>query len=824
MLLNIPTIALAALSLSSMASAYVTWLVNYDTNKPTAAENCAELRIVDTGVNGGALTIADWVCNGREHNGDRQWTFDYAGKFNWYSATIHQSSFYYIDGFGITYRTDHGTFYWNTGRMDFKGNGFYSKEGCISSPQERVNCPQCAFLKPNIRHPPISARHRDARIGSNHDNQWACLFFRWEPSVAPVTDLFLGRLWDHIRKATPGRFVSLATLADECSQTNKRPLRIAIDAPLTVFAIRAAIEKVNDDLKKHNGREEISGMNHIVRDFYFQILHLLSAGVEPIFVFDGCEKPTEKGIAHPANIQSFNQIPSVDHSEDDSPDDNGRVRDNATRQSENQLSNVLPLCRLLLKCLGLPYHDALAESEAECVELERLGNVDAILTRDGDTFVFGGRTVLRKERAISQNAMATQFKMEDLENAIPGLRQQDLFLLAMLSGGDYDRGIPGCGVRISLEIIRHPKVFARELDAILTNAALNKECPNTVQERTTTWKKKLADELMYNTAGGFSAKWADVANAINTNAKFPSPKIARYYREQIVSSKLDTLEIPWTNEVDFSGLRRFAKKVFDWRFKFYSGNQATPGMLEVKIIPYNIVRIDYSDETIDPGYKSNLKDYADFKKEQAEWVPKWIVEYGAPGAFRAWEAAQGHKAKLTATQVGVKRPRGRPRKDVHAVGDEDEDGIENPPPKRPRGRPGKGVRAVGHEGKIEDPVPKRPRGRPRKEVTATKKTSPPRTPVMKRDEPQAPSKRKGRVLFKPFAVYFSSDSENDLLVGSQKLPERPQRRNTGTQLEAIDLTGDTDDDFMTDLQVRSKHSESPRLSRWNSSLPSPVSE
>jgi hypothetical protein len=129
MLLKIPTIALAALSLSNTAAAHVTWLVNYDTNKPAAAENCAELRIVDYGVNGGGLTIADWVCNGREHNGDRQWTFDYAGKFNWYSATIHQSSFYYIDGFGITYRTDHGTFYWDTGRMDFKGNGFYSKEG-----------------------------------------------------------------------------------------------------------------------------------------------------------------------------------------------------------------------------------------------------------------------------------------------------------------------------------------------------------------------------------------------------------------------------------------------------------------------------------------------------------------------------------------------------------------------------------------------------------------------------------------------------------------------------------------------------------------------
>ncbi|KAK1749712.1 hypothetical protein QBC47DRAFT_418766 [Echria macrotheca] len=130
MLPNIPTIAVVALAIvGNPVAAKVQWLVNYDTNKNTPAENCAELRIVDDAINGGSLTIADWVCNGREHNGDKQWTFDYAGKFNWYSATIHQNSFYYVEGFGITYRTDHGTFYWSTGRMDLPRSGFWSKSG-----------------------------------------------------------------------------------------------------------------------------------------------------------------------------------------------------------------------------------------------------------------------------------------------------------------------------------------------------------------------------------------------------------------------------------------------------------------------------------------------------------------------------------------------------------------------------------------------------------------------------------------------------------------------------------------------------------------------
>lgn len=153
--------------------------------------------------------------------------------------------------------------------------------------------------------------------------------------------------------------------------------------------------------------------------------------------------------------------------------------------------------------------------------------------------------------------------MEDLKSAMPGLQQKDLFLVAMLSGGDYDPGITGCGPNIALEIIRHPMYFARKIGAIFNNRDRD-----SLRAR---WKKVLADELTNNTAGKFTQKWPAVARAINTNAEFPCAAIAKHYREPRVSPNLANIDTKWDTQVDILGLRRLTEHFFDWRYKFYSG-------------------------------------------------------------------------------------------------------------------------------------------------------------------------------------------------------------------------------------------------------------
>ncbi|KAK0647145.1 PIN domain-like protein [Cercophora newfieldiana] len=162
----------------------------------------------------------------------------------------------------------------------------------------------------------------------------------------------------------------------------------------------------------------MAGMNHIVRTFYYQVLHLLAAGVHPIFVFDGPQKPVEKGPAHPAHIKPCIHVAHLqngNHSTHLAAIDpaNARssvFRDAETKRCEVRLSHVIPLCRAVLDHLGVPHREAPAESEAECAALEKLGKVDAVLARDGDAFVFGSRRVLRKLNAINQEARSSRLR------------------------------------------------------------------------------------------------------------------------------------------------------------------------------------------------------------------------------------------------------------------------------------------------------------------------------------------------------------------------------------------------------------------------------
>jgi len=132
MLSKIPTIIAALSVFSNVVTAKVSWLVNYDINKPTLSARCAELRIVDEAINFGALTIADWVCNAREiFPGSKTILFDFGGKYPGYRATIRQNDINPFGGFTIIYTTDHGVFSWSTGTMNAprQGTGIFYKEG-----------------------------------------------------------------------------------------------------------------------------------------------------------------------------------------------------------------------------------------------------------------------------------------------------------------------------------------------------------------------------------------------------------------------------------------------------------------------------------------------------------------------------------------------------------------------------------------------------------------------------------------------------------------------------------------------------------------------
>eukprot|EP00957_Ditylum_brightwellii_P204349 15338840-Ditylum_brightwellii.AAC.1 len=93
----------------------------------------------------------------------------------------------------------------------------------------------------------------------------------------------------------------------------------------------------------------------------------------------------------------------------------------------------------LLQLFGIPYVEAPAEAEAQCVTLENLGLVDGIITEDSDYVEVYLAKDAERELALSRNHMVA---------------------LAMLLGGDYTEGVKGVGIVNGMEILQTFSVSA----------------------------------------------------------------------------------------------------------------------------------------------------------------------------------------------------------------------------------------------------------------------------------------------------------------------------------------------------------------------------
>ena len=126
-------------------------------------------------------------------------------------------------------------------------------------------------------------------------------------------------------------------------------------------------------------------------------------------------------------------------------EENRRERDMDTVTDE-MVEEVMQL----LELFGVPYLRAPAEAEAQCVELEKLGLVDGVVTEDSDAIVFGSNSVYRN---IFHDKKYVEAYLSADSKAI-GLGLNEKIALAMLLGGDYTEGVKGVGIVNGMEILK----------------------------------------------------------------------------------------------------------------------------------------------------------------------------------------------------------------------------------------------------------------------------------------------------------------------------------------------------------------------------------
>lgn len=329
----------------------------------------------------------------------------------------------------------------------------------------------------------------------------------------------------------PGERIALSKLAVEHLETTGRPLRLAIDISIWQFQIQSGQ----------------GGKNPALRTLYYRLLRLLALSIQPLFVFDGPHKPPfkrgKKIVPGAACLPDF-------------------------------------LTKELLKRFGFPYHTALGEAEAECALLQKEGVVDAVLSEDVDTLMFGARLSLRNWSAegMRGNKSPTHVNVYRAEatKEVAGLDCEGMILVALMSGGDYiPPGVPGCGPKTACEAAKAG--FGGDL------CRLSKRDEQGLRQ----WRQRLQHELITNESKYFRQKH----KALKIPESFPDMTVLGYYTHPVVSNpaKVSKLRevLQWSQEVNVSDLRLFVAEAFNWTYlggakKFIRG--LAPALLAHKLI------------------------------------------------------------------------------------------------------------------------------------------------------------------------------------------------------------------------------------------------
>ncbi|BFZ63215.1 hypothetical protein YB2330_004335 [Saitoella coloradoensis] len=300
-------------------------------------------------------------------------------------------------------------------------------------------------------------------------------------------------LWDVLEPASER--TALAKLAvdgmvdDGVPESEPAALRVAIDTSIWSFQMQA-------------GR---GGVNPALRTFLFRLCRILSLGFNPIFVLDGPHRPAFK-----RNKQLRNQTPA-------------------------QISAM----KRLIKLFGFQAHQAPGEAEAECAVLQREGLVDAVMTEDVDTVMFGCGRVIRGW--VDECRVYEESRISDKV----GISRAGMILVALMSGGDYlPDGISKCGIKTAVEAAKagFGDLLLKQLD----------DLPS--------WREHLSASLHTNKFGHFAKRHP----GLTIPSDFPSIEALKYYANPIVSPRSKLPKIERRTELDLQGIRLFVNDMLGW--------------------------------------------------------------------------------------------------------------------------------------------------------------------------------------------------------------------------------------------------------------------
>ncbi len=206
-------------------------------------------------------------------------------------------------------------------------------------------------------------------------------------------------------------------------------------------------------IRQHDGTplmDESGNITSHLAGLFYRTINLTEKGINLMFVFDG-KPPDFKKV----EVERRRNIRTEAKEKWDDALKEGNIEDakKYARMSSSISDEIIEESKNLLTYLGFPIIQAKSEGEAQAAKICRDGKAWGIASQDFDSVLFGSPITIRN-LSISKAEYLELIELNKLS-----LSREQLILIALLVGTDYNPGIKGIGPKKGLKLVKECKTI-----------------------------------------------------------------------------------------------------------------------------------------------------------------------------------------------------------------------------------------------------------------------------------------------------------------------------------------------------------------------------
>ncbi|KIM50713.1 hypothetical protein SCLCIDRAFT_144252, partial [Scleroderma citrinum Foug A] len=272
-----------------------------------------------------------------------------------------------------------------------------------------------------------------------------------------------------------------------------------------------------------------TGRSHEIHAIFFWLSEISQMLVHPYFIFDGPDRPWFKG----GNDRT-----------------SGGPRLLVERFQE------------LLDAFGFGWHTAPGEAEAELAFFQLRGLVNVVVTPFNDVLLFGASNVIRSIMLPKCDKYGgVELYTDEAIKHSASLERGCLLLVALMSGADYDRGLPGFTRGIARQLAQYG------LGRSLLSATLSLPFTEFMAFHVK-WRKQLCEVLETDPQGHLGRTYFELARVIEEeHTEFPNPAILAAYLLPVTSwsdGGQPPVSVVTSRQPDIAALSAFGLQCLGW--------------------------------------------------------------------------------------------------------------------------------------------------------------------------------------------------------------------------------------------------------------------